>query len=210
MFWRFLHYFDFLFPGSLWLVKEKLQSGCVANTSTYQAKQGNAKITTEMSKSTTSHLIFNRLLCIGPCAYGGHFPSSHKTSFSGTLTSDLVPAYIYLFICLCFNSQLTQKHSSWLSNRNKVCCSLQVMLCYATLFDNLPAEIKCLPLFCKTEGKRLKAEKLHFLCSNFQTSLRKKCRKVFKNTLNPSLSNTNLFNLTLKQYVCLGYTIVGL
>lgn len=84
------------------------------------------------------------------------------------------------------------------------------MLCYATHFDNLPAEIKCLPLFCKTEGKRLKAEKLHFLCSNSQTSLRKKYRKVFKNTLNPSLLNTNLFNLTLKHYVCLGYTIVGL
>lgn len=76
------------------------------------------------------------------------------------------------------------------------------MLCYTTHFDNLPAEIKCLTQFCKTEG--------NFLCSNFQTSLRKKYRKVFKNTLNPSLSNTNLFNLTLKQYVCLGYTIVGL
>lgn len=84
---------------------------CVSNTSTYQAsaKQGNAKIITDMSKSTTSLLIFNRLLCIGPWAYGGHFPSSHKTSFSGTLTRDLVPAYIYLFICLCFNSQLTHK-----------------------------------------------------------------------------------------------------
>lgn len=156
---------------------------CVSNTSTYQAsaKQGNAKIITEMSKSTTSLLIFNRLLCIGPCECGGHFPSSYKTSFSGTLTSDLVPAYIYLFFCLCLTHWINAstlnsrtKHSSWLSNRNKACCLLQVMLCYTTHFDNLPAEIKCLPLFCKTEGKRLKAEKLHFLCSNFQTSLRKK------------------------------------
>lgn len=112
-----------------------------------------------------------------------------------------LPTFIYLPVL-----QLST-HTKY---RNKACCSLQVMLCYATHFDNLPAEIKCLTQFCKTEGKRLKAKKLHFLCSNFQTSLRKKYRKVFKNTLNPSLSNTNLFNLTLKQYVCLGYTIVGL
>lgn len=155
----------------------------MSNTSTYQAsvKQWNAKITTEMSKSTTSLLIFNRLLCIGPCAYGGHFPSSYKHSFSGTLTSNLVPAYFFFCLCLThwiYASTLSHtKHSSWLSNRNKACCLLQVMLCYETDFDNLPVEIKCLPLFCEMEGKRLKAEKLHFLCSNFQMSLRKKIQK---------------------------------
>lgn len=103
---------------------------CVSNTSTYQAsaKQGNAKITTDMSKSTTSLLIFNRLLCIGPCAYGGHFPSSHKTSFSGILTRDLVPAYIYLFICLCFNSQLTQNTATKRVVPYRLCCVMQLIL----------------------------------------------------------------------------------